>query len=177
MGPVLHAEMEPHGARRLLSQPPAAAGTQVSGGQGLHRDENGTNHAPVRLEIVLYAYFTRSSILHVRQSRKLSSFFTKEGGSGVVWTWGFFVKEAYLMLDSIQSQCLYCFRRLSVWSMYFSSLLSIFQCNKRQGSCLLPVSNTHTPYSSKFYGDVQHEGITTLHLVHIRHLLIHLPLT
>ncbi len=42
----------------------------------------------------------------------------------------------------------------------FRSQLAILQCSKWQGSCLLLVSNTHTPYSCEFYGDVLHEGIT-----------------
>ncbi len=65
----------------------------------------------------------------------------------------------------IQSKHLYCVRHRGCWThrtsgLYFSSLLAIFQCRKRQGSCLLQVNNTHAPYSSEFYGDVLHEGIT-----------------
>ncbi len=73
------------------------------------------------------------------------------------------------MLYSTQSQHLDCFRHRGCWNgwlfgPYFSSLLAIIQCSKRQGLCLnLQVSNTHTPYSIEFYGDVSHmlhEGIT-----------------
>ena len=102
-------------------------------------------------------------ILHVRLSRTLCFFFA-EGDLGENRTRPFRLKK-YQMLYTIQSQCLYCFRHWDCWDRqpldpYFRSLLAILQCSKRQGSCLLQVCNTHTPYSSKFYGDVlQHEGL------------------
>ena len=66
----------------------------------------------------------------------------------------------------IQSQRLYCFRHQGCWNRrqfgpHFMSLLAILQCSKKQGPCLLQVSNTHTPCSSEFYGDVLHEGINS----------------
>ncbi len=75
-------------------------------------------------------------------------------------------KEKYLMLYSIRSQHLYCFRHRGCWNHrpfgpYFKSLLANLQCSKKQGLCLLQVSNTHTPYSSEFYGHVLQEGITS----------------
>ena len=104
-------------------------------------------------------------ILHVRASRKLSFFFAEEGGSGANRTRAFSVKEKYLMLYSIQSQRLYRFRHRGCWDRrsfgpYFRFQLAILQCSKRQGPCLLHMSNAHTPYSSDLYGDVLHEGIT-----------------
>ncbi len=68
--------------------------------------------------------------------------------------------------SSIQSQRLYCFRHLDCqnrrqFGPYFSSLLAILRCNKRQGSCLLQACTTYEPYSGEFYCDVLHEGITT----------------
>ncbi len=69
----------------------------------------------------------------------------------------FSVKEIYLMLYSIQSQRRYCFRHRGWWKRrVFRASARYLQCSKRQGSCLLQVSNTHTPYSS----DVSHEGIS-----------------
>ncbi len=95
------------------------------------------------------------------------TFVIEEGGSGATQIWALSIKEKlYLMPYSIQSQHLYCFCHLGCWNgrpfgPYFSSLLAIFQCSKTQGSCLIQMSNTHTPYgSSQFYGDVLHEGIT-----------------
>ena len=105
-------------------------------------------------------------IFHVRLSQ-FFFFFAEEGGSGANRTQSFPVKEKYLMLYSLLSQCctFLCFRHQGSWDRrpfgpYFRSQLGILQCSKRQGSYLLQVSNTHAPYSSKFYSDVLHEGIT-----------------
>ncbi len=67
-------------------------------------------------------------------------------------TRAFSVKEKYLMLCRIWSQCPYCFHHRGCWewrtrSPYFTSLLAILQYSKRQRLCLLQMSNTHTPYS------------------------------
>ncbi len=87
--------------------------------------------------------------------RKTWLFFTAEGGSGANRTRDFSVKEKYLMLYSIQSQRLYCFRYRGSWnrrpltrygSPYFLPLLAILQW---QCPCLLQVSNAHIAGSSK----------------------------
>ncbi len=49
---------------------------------------------------------------------------------------------------------------LAIWSIFQVSARYL-QYSKNQGSGLLHVRNTHTPYRSKSYGDVLHEGITT----------------
>ncbi len=52
-------------------------------------------------------------------------------------------------------------------------MLANHQCTKRQGSCLLQASSTHTPYySSEFYGDVLHEGITETRETHSKPTMI-----
>ncbi len=106
-------------------------------------------------------------ILHVRAPRKLRLFFVEEGGLGASRTRAFSVEEKYLMpyTCSIQRQRLYRFRHQGCWDRrsfgpYFRSQLTILQCSKRQGPCLLHMSNANTPHSSEFYGDVLHERIT-----------------
>ncbi len=105
--------------------------------------------------------------VQVRRLRKLSFFSPKRRHGCDLNPDLFRFKEKYLMLytSSIQSQRLYCFPVEAagiVGRLVHTSGISdsYLQYSKRQGSWLLQVSDTHTPYTSQLYCDVLHEGIT-----------------